>query len=694
MADSQPAERIVSATSAAWRGARSAGAGLLALGGAAVLLDKLGAVYAVQDWLFWPIALLWLYNVLLLTACFSAGYLALTRVLRLALSPLDTVAFGIPVGVVVFCLFMYLLGALGMFHAGAAFALAGGLIAIGAVPLYRFARGAVSTWRTPTGTRSVMAWVVLPFGVICLALVYFPLITPEALNFDSTWYHLTVAQDYAREGRLIRFDGDYMRSMPQLTALIHTWGWVLPMPGLTQRWTMPLHTEFFILLSTLVGVAAAVRYLTEPMHVRFSWVGFFLFPSIFVYDKNIGGSADHFVALFVPTMYLAAARARRLDPRYLTLFAILAGGAILTKYQALYLVGSCGMLLAWGWIGRLRGWLTRRPRQQGGWSDRQAVFWGPLLVVGVALAVIAPHFIKNLVDHGNPVYPFAQDLFGGYPTLKNAAWEVTYHLVDDAFRPRGSLGHRLLDSLEVLVTFSVTPFYSFTKKWPDFGSLFTLSLLLLPWIRRPGRLVAAAGVGSLAIFVWAMTYRVDRNLQAAVPLLAAATTATIVRAWTLGILARIGTGVLVAAQVVWGGDALFYSQSDRLQDAMALVTSGFRGTERQRDGYRSGFRKLDEELPPDATVLIRPMPVSLGINRRVVLDQPANQALISYAGIGGGAALRDYYERLGITHVAWDESWPSWTKRSEILVRELFRAMPLEQHRESPCRRASSNGSR
>src|SRR5512136_1012701 len=110
MANTRPVERFVSATRASWRVGRSAGAGLLALGGAAVLLDKLGTVHAVQDWLFWPIALLWLYNVLLLTACFSAGYLFLRRVLRLDLSPLDTVAFGIPVGVVLFCLLMYLLG--------------------------------------------------------------------------------------------------------------------------------------------------------------------------------------------------------------------------------------------------------------------------------------------------------------------------------------------------------------------------------------------------------------------------------------------------------------------------------------------------------------------------------------------------------------------------------------------------------
>ncbi len=673
MADPQPVLPRI------WHRGRGPAVALLAVGGAALLLGQLGAVYAVGHWLFWPIALLWLYNLLLFSAFVSVGHLVLRRLLRLTLSPLDTLAFSIPVGVVGFCLLMYLLGALGLYRTGAAFALAGGLVALDAVPLYRFARDAVSAWRTPRDTRSLVAWVAVPFGVICLALVYFPLITPDALNFDSTWYHLTIAQDYAREGRIIRFDGDYLRNMPQLTALIHTWGWLLPMPGLTQRWTMPLHTEFFVLVSTLVGIAAAVAYLIKPQRARFAWVGFFLFPSIFVYDKNLGGSADHFVALFCPTLYLAAARAReRLTPGTLALFGILAGGAILTKYQAVYMIGPCCVLLAWEWTACLLRWLKRRPGGEGPWSDRQAVLWSPLLFIAVVLVVISPHLIKNLLEYGNPVYPWALDVFGGHPTVKNAAYQVRHYMADDAFQPRGSLGHRLADSLEVLFTFSLRPFYSFTKRWPDFGSLFTLTLPLLIFIRKPGRLLAAAGVGCLAVFAWAMTYRVDRNLQSVVPILAAATTATLIRTWDLGRLARIGVTALVAVQVVWGGDVMFYSQKDRLQEALKLVTSGFRGAEAERDGYRTAFRRLGEMLPPDAKVLVRPSPVSLGLNRQVVLDQPGSQGLITYAGIGGPTALRDYYRRLGITHVVWDESLPSWTKRSEILVRELFRAMPLQ----------------
>ncbi len=61
------------------------------------------------------------------------------------------------------------------------------------------------------------------------------------------------------------------------------------MPSLMQRWTMPLHTEFFIVVFSLPAIAAMARYLLMQRQLRMAWVGYFLFPAIFVYDMNIGG---------------------------------------------------------------------------------------------------------------------------------------------------------------------------------------------------------------------------------------------------------------------------------------------------------------------------------------------------------------------------------------------------------------------
>jgi hypothetical protein len=671
------------------RGVRNAAVCVLALGATVYYASRLGESYHIEDWLFWPTALLWLYNLVLFAAIVGTGHLVLTRVLRLELPALENLAISIPVGVVAFCWAMYGLGALHLYRTGPAAGLVAVLIAVSARPLFRFVRGAWRAWqqrapRPPSLGTAMLAALVLSFGVICLWLLYLPLISSQALNFDATWYHLTVAQDYAREGRIIPFEGDYPRNWPQLAPIVHTWGWLMPVPGTLQRWTLPLHTEFFMVLGTLVGVAAMARYLLEPKTVRFAWVGFFLFPAVFVYDQCIAGGADHFLALFAPSLYLSAARtARTLRARRWALFGILAGGAILVRYQAVYLVVACGALPALAWLGHvLRG--ARRPLAGTSLTPREQLA-GPLVGLAVATVAASPHFIANWVFYGNPVFPFLQNYFGGRPSVEGSARLVEVILKGDyTWRPQGSFGRRVAESLELMFSFSFEPHYSFTKNWLTFGSLFTLTLPLLPWLRSPGRILRGAGVALLALFVWAMTVRVDRHLQALAPILAACTVAALVRAWELGLPARVGVSALVALQVIWGGDAPFYSptvdqSTSRLAAAVELVRSGYQGRVAERDDYRSEFVKLGKSLPKDAKVLLRPLPVSLGIDRRTVLDQDGHQGLISYAGIGGPTALKRYYQRLGITHIVFWASMPAWDKRAEILVDEFLRSTPISR---------------
>src|SRR6185503_6668625 len=115
--------------------------------------------------------------------------------------------------------------------------------------------------------------------------------------YDANFLHLVIPQDYAREGRIVSFPGGWVFNYPHLASVVNTWSYLVPgldLPAL--RWMMCLHTEFTVLVWTLVGVAAATRWLAER-DVRGAWAAFVLFPGIFVYDNNLGGSADHFAAL-------------------------------------------------------------------------------------------------------------------------------------------------------------------------------------------------------------------------------------------------------------------------------------------------------------------------------------------------------------------------------------------------------------
>jgi hypothetical protein len=338
------------------------------------------------------------------------------------------------------------------------------------------------------------------------------------------------------------------------------------------------------------------------------------------------------------------------------------------------LVAPTGALILFAWLRRAAAWHRHRE------SPLRPLVVGPLLAVMVAVAVMSPHFIRLWVFHGNPLYPFLQDQLGGSPTVPGAAHEVEVILKGNyAWRPPGSLIRRATESIELLFAFPFRTYSPFTKGWPNFGALFTLTLPLLIWVRRPGRLVLGAGVGLMSLFCWAMLVRVDRHLQSLAPILVATTTALLVRAWALGHWARYGTACLILLEVLWSGDALFYSQQSRLSDAMSLVTSGYRSNLAQRQAYRFPFQAVNRALPPGAKVLVRPLPVSLGIDRRTVVDQAGHQGLISYAGIGGGTSLKRYYERLGITHVLVHDGVASWDKRAEILLQEFYRSTPLQR---------------
>src|SRR6185295_9695727 len=96
------------------------------------------------------------------------------------------------------------------------------------------------------------------------------------------------------------------RNFPHLASIVHTWPMILPSWGaLTDsplRWMTAMHLEFFVFLWTLAG------------------------------------AADHYLAFFAAPLFLAAARAApSFTPRACALAGAYAAGALLAKYQGIYL---------------------------------------------------------------------------------------------------------------------------------------------------------------------------------------------------------------------------------------------------------------------------------------------------------------------------------------------------------------------
>jgi hypothetical protein len=632
-------------------------------------------VYPIEGWLAWPLLAIWGYTGLCNLAWFSLGSLISGRLLHLRDLPhLGRTVLSTALGVVGFTELMYLAGALGLYGPGFSLLLAFALCAAGAPELLRW-------WRRYTQERSapqpVGFWLFLLWGVgAALTLIlYLGLLSPDAVNYDASWCHLTVAQDYARAGRIVPFPGDYSKNVPQLAALLRTWNFSVP--GLQHpalRWMLSLHQEFALFLWTLAGVAAATRFMLRDQSLRGAWVAFYLFPIIFVYDHNLGGAADHVAAFFaLPGLVAAGRLLERLEPRRAVALALCMAGGFLTKYQAFYWVLPLGLVVGVAWLlGLLR--LRAAPDP----VERRALLWVPLWLGGCFTLLVLPHFLRNWVFYRDPLYPFAQQLFTGTrPRVDDAAFLFSKIFVDGRWVPQGDTWERLWHAMKLALTFSFTPHYSFTGNVPVFGSLFTLLLPALGCVRERRYPLLGALVGMFTLVLWGYTFNVDRNLQIFMPLLVATTAALLVGVARLGRVAQVALAPLVLLQVLWGADAIFYSSRGRIAAAMELIASGFNGAAATRfDSSLTKYLEIGKVLPPDAKVLLHMSHVHLGIDRELVLDWAGYQGLISYSKLQNTREMAELYRSLGITHLLYTPGErPDSSIQGEVLFQSLVHGL-------------------
>jgi hypothetical protein len=652
------------------RSVRAIAVAIVCLIGLAVYIASLGKRYPIADWLFWRLLVIWGWCALLHGACLVFGHLILSRWLKVRDRPLgETLVTCVAVGMVAFTVAMYLAGALALYRTWVAIALPIGMLAAGGPSLVDLARAiranrktataAVSPWSGPLGGVAVVV------GAIFVGLVYLQCMTPEALNYDSRWYHLAIAQDYAREGRIVPFPADYNKAFPHLASIVHTWGWLLPGLDEPLRWMLALHNEFCLFLWALAGVGATTAWLVERVRVKGAWAAFFLFPVIFVYDSNLGGGSDHFVAFFAAPAFLAAVRAARdLSPRHSALVGVLTAGAVLSKYQAMYLLVPIAIMTVGRWL-----WLSLVSAREAEVTTRLSQIWraghwrGPLAMLAVGILLTAPHFLKNWIFYHNPLYPFMTATFSGSrPRQPDSPILVMYLLTGDSTIPRGPLLERISNAVSLAFTFSF-------RDQLVIGSLFTLLLPVILFLRGQRRLWIGAIFSLLALLTWAFTYPVDRYLQCIFPIIAGVTAAVIIRAWELGWIARAGLVALVGFQLVWGGDIPFRDGESRLADALRLIRSGSeKGARTRFDRYLRSQIAVGHRLPSNAIVLFHNTRLSLGVNRTVLQDLPGYQGLIDYRGVRTPRDLCQLYRSYGITHIVHERSvWPALSKQEEVV---------------------------
>jgi hypothetical protein len=644
---------------------RQVGLVAVSLGATAFFLWFVHDLYPIQHWMFWRYASYWLLSALFVAACVSAGFGSLRLLLKRPLPFAEHFSIAFAIGVYEFFLAMFLGGLLGVYGALWFALLPTLLLASGAWPLFRYLRRTRRHWlaaRKRAGPPSPWSYPVLAFGLLGLGLIYFLILTPENISYDSRWQHLALAEHYAASGGIARTpEGLYVATSPHLAATLYAWAMQMPLSMLFDRVELAAHMEFVGFLFTLVGVSAIARRLVGLPRPKHAWVVRFLFPAVLLYDASLAAGADHVAAIFAAPIFLIMLRAwHHPSPRWLLLLVTAMSGAVMTKYTgAMLLIGFPIVVMSLRFaIDAVRA-LLRRPN-----VVPRVLLAAMATAIGAGLLLTAPHWLKNFVWYGDPFYPLLHGHLPLRPWTEDSALRFSGYMKSNLWRPElGWAG--LLESLKVLFTFALIPndWPQFHGKLPVLGALFTFGLGLLPFLRKTRKIWLLYAAVHFGIFVWYWIHHQDRYLQAVMPLVAGGTAAVLALAWRQHWTAKTGVSALVGISIVWGGDVWFIPThaivGSPQKVVLDLFAQGFKKNYKDRVLPFGGTYRLGRALPRDATLLFHEERTRLGLRVRSIQDNVLAQGGISYVRHRSPRELWGTLDAMGVTHIAWatERSW-------------------------------------
>jgi hypothetical protein len=605
--------------------------------------------YPIQHWLFFRYARAAALALVFTTSSLFAGHALLVRALGRTLPLAEHLAISLALGVFAFFLTSFAFGSLGLY--GTPF-----FLLAPALLLAAGSRAVLRTWdrlrrhtrkldlRLHLGLRQA---ATLLFGLLGWLLLWFPTLSPRNVSFDAAWFHLPIAEHYVAQGGIAPFsEGWVLGAVPQLASLLYAWPF--SMPGTVfDRVVTAAQLEVAIFSMTLVGVTAITRRVLGR-RAPLSWAALFLFPGIFCYDSGLLLGADHVAALFAAPLYLLSLRYLEQPSRAHALLLAAFGAAILdTKYSAVILIP----LLIAVVVARL----LRDARQQ---PLREALL-PPCTLLAALLVLTAPHWLKNAIYYGDPLFPVLRAWLPARPWSEAA--EAPYRTWFNLKHAPATLAGAY-QAAKSLVTFAFVPndFPGYHGTVPVFGALFTLCTPALLFLRHRPRLLWLFGGTYLGLAVWPWIHQYDRYLQVLLPWMAAGTAAVLSLLWREGFVLRAAVCSLVGLQVVWGGDVAFIPShlaagSVVHKLVIDLLGRGYQGDYAARLVAYPQWEAMGRQLPPRSKVLVHEGDIRLGLGARSALDYSGDQGAF-YWGEPGARSPREVWQTLrshGITHLIW-----------------------------------------
>lgn len=608
--------------------------------------------YPISEWLlvrvleYWALALYWG------ASCLGAGLLLVSRVAPRQYRPSEAAFVAFPLGVLTFGITTFVAALIGRLNTVYFYCAPGVLLAIAWSDLVRWVRRVRAAGVLP---RAWTHWDVLAavLGVTGLVLVYVPILTPHNLQHDARWYHLPIAAQYAALRALPRFpEGWFLGAYPHLSSLLYAWAMLWPR-GIVDRLELCAHLEFVVFLVTVASIPAVLRRLVPGARLPASWAAFFLFPGFLVYDANVSGGADHIAAVWAPGGLLALlAVLRTLSPRHAAIVGAMAAGALLTKYSA----GAIALPLLGALFVRAVLLVARRRHVR-----RATAAMGTAL--GAFVVLWSPHWLKNWLFYGDPLYPILNAYLPVHPWNLQAAMYFRLFIEGAVLQPSRDL-HGVLESVRAALTigFDVHE-YDYHRELPTFGFLFAATLYCLPFVAAGWRIWVTEAVSVTAAIVWFWSNHRDRYLQNFLPWLVAGTTAVLVRAFRYhGRAGRLAVILLVVSELAFGAGVyllpvhVMTPGGHPIPHVGKLVLAGMKGDYGRRyEPYPEwGFADwtvIGQTLPLGARVLVHEDRLWIGLDAPVVVDEAAWQGGIRYSACASAAEVYDLLRGYGVTHV-------------------------------------------
>ena len=568
--------------------------------------------------------------VLALAAAAAAGLLALRALRALPAAPSEQLLAGLAAG----------LGLAGM--AGLGLAAAGRLRAtpialLGAAALLAGGRGLARAGRALEPRALGRLWpLLLPCALVLAAEL--PTMLAPPVGGDQTKYQLVYPQLYALAGGLVPTPWSFWGQMQFLPNFVFALGFALSGDVLARLLNGAMGVGAALALAALVGRRLA------PGAGAIAGALFFTLPITWSLMTRAG--ADLAVVLYAAlatAAFLAwAVEGGEGDLRRAALMAGLAGGSKLMGLLVPALLGAALLaVLAW------RAEPGRRLARAG-------------LAFGlVALVAASPWYLRNVIETGNPIYPFGYAVFGGRNWSSAASEYLADYYRQYQTTWAGRREGRPYAGLEVArfpwdLTMHPDSFEAAARQSTDvspFALAFAPALLLVRRRRFAALATAAVGLayaGIVASAVWAHPRYVMPGaalvLVAAVPaarallprrLFAAAVALTL--AGNLALITRL-------LQPLWPDQVRV--AAGRLAPAEFL----------RRHSARFAFwERANAELPAGGLVLVfEKIPHPYYIERPFVLGSYLEQGLLDYRRLATPAELAAAVHGLGATHVAVD----------------------------------------